>query len=444
MRPIYKKNFFYTLIKTYAKFCFDHSYRRTEIYGEENIPSEGAIIFAPNHTNALTDALSVLFIGRTDKVFAAKAGIFGNPFIASALRFFKILPINRIRDGIRNMGKNKKTFLAASDVLQHGIPFVIFPEGTQQYAHSMILPLQKGIFRIALQSLGITGESVGENTKIGDLEFPFQLSIVPTGIEYGRFSAYRTYKLIRIGQPIEITGFIRSLGEDRIFNMPEICNLLREELARRMLPLISYVPYNEDYPALWDAVRIMTSEKIGNRYTLLERAQCNQKVMAGIESLPEEKRKELIGYAAQLHRIREQKKISIISCTEKDMLVKRGLITVLAFPLALPVALLNLPTLIAGSLCSHLLEDQGFTHGIRFAVKAVTWPIILIILAVVLSGYICPFAAWAIAIVLYPAPELLYSYFRQARLFISDIRYSREKKIQKLREEVIDLSSEKS
>ena len=38
------------------------AYSEISIVGKENIPTDGAVIFAPNHTNALMDALSVLII----------------------------------------------------------------------------------------------------------------------------------------------------------------------------------------------------------------------------------------------------------------------------------------------------------------------------------------------------------------------------------------------
>ena len=50
----------YSTLFHYVRFSVKHSYRNILKVGEENIPQDGAIIFAPNHTNTLMDALVVL------------------------------------------------------------------------------------------------------------------------------------------------------------------------------------------------------------------------------------------------------------------------------------------------------------------------------------------------------------------------------------------------
>ena len=50
----------YSLLFNYVRFSVNHYYRKIIHLGKENIPQDGAIIFAPNHTNTLMDALVVL------------------------------------------------------------------------------------------------------------------------------------------------------------------------------------------------------------------------------------------------------------------------------------------------------------------------------------------------------------------------------------------------
>ena len=60
-RNIHKRNLIYHTLYPYTRLFFFHYYSRVEINGVENIPRDSAVIFAPNHQNALMDALIVLF-----------------------------------------------------------------------------------------------------------------------------------------------------------------------------------------------------------------------------------------------------------------------------------------------------------------------------------------------------------------------------------------------
>ena len=166
----------YNLLKAIVDRFIKSSYRKIEYSGMERIPGDGAVIFAPNHTGTLMDAMVMLSIDSKPKVFVARADIFKNPKLAKLFRFFKMLPIMRMRDGMDEVKKNNRTIEQAVDVLKDRIPFCIFPEGTHQTKHSL-LPLTKGIFRIALQAKEFMPDT--------------PLYIVPVGITYGSFWRYR-------------------------------------------------------------------------------------------------------------------------------------------------------------------------------------------------------------------------------------------------------------
>ena len=123
----------YSFLFNYVRFSVNHSYRKIHYVGLENIPKDGAIIFAPNHTNTLMDALVVLCYDSTPKVFVARADIFKNPVLAKIFHFLKIMPIMRQRDGFQAVKKNQEIINKSVDVLKDKIPFCIFPEGTHQF-----------------------------------------------------------------------------------------------------------------------------------------------------------------------------------------------------------------------------------------------------------------------------------------------------------------------
>ena len=58
-KKIQDYNATYSFLHRYVSFAVHHSYRKILHVGKENIPQDGAIIFAPNHTNTLMDALVI-------------------------------------------------------------------------------------------------------------------------------------------------------------------------------------------------------------------------------------------------------------------------------------------------------------------------------------------------------------------------------------------------
>ena len=169
MSKIQDKDWLYLFLRPYVDWLFRRSYRRFRYVGKENIPTDGAVIFAPNHSNALCDAMAILGIDKRQKVFVARADIFKDPKKAKILNWLKIMPINRVRDGLEEVRHNDETINKAVDTLRDGVPFCIFAEGTH-HPDRTLLPLNKGIFRIALQA----NETFGEEKPV---------YIVPVGID---------------------------------------------------------------------------------------------------------------------------------------------------------------------------------------------------------------------------------------------------------------------
>ena len=223
MGKIQDKDRWYAFFRPYVDWMFRRSYRRFKYVGQENIPTDGAVIFAPNHTNALCDAMAILGIDHGQKVFVARADIFKDPKKAAILNWLKIMPISRVRDGLEEVRHNDETMNKAVDVLRDGVPFCIFAEGTHHPDRS-ILPLSKGIFRIALQA----NESFGYDKPV---------YIVPVGIEYGDYFHLWDSVQVTIGEAINVTSFVESrlsFVESRAQMIME----LREILTERMEALV--------------------------------------------------------------------------------------------------------------------------------------------------------------------------------------------------------------
>lgn len=245
MKQIQDESLLYRCFFPLVTWMFRRSYRRLKYVGEENIPTDGSVIFAPNHVNALQDALAVLSINSDRKVFVARADIFRNPIFAKILNFLKIMPIRRKRDGVGEVLQNDETEERAIDVLQEGVPFCILPEGTHRPKHSL-LPLGKGIFRIALRA----------NDRFGNQK---NIYIVPVGLEYADYFHLWDSLVVNIGKPINVTQFVKEHAQ---LERPQLIMALREELTQRMREQILWVPDDENYETNWEQLRKNPPKKL--------------------------------------------------------------------------------------------------------------------------------------------------------------------------------------
>ncbi len=238
MSQIHDENRAYRFFLPMVNWMFRHSYRHIKYVGEENIPQDGAVIFAPNHTNALQDARAILSINSERKVFVARADIFRHKRLAKIFRWLKIMPIRRMRDGANEVLQNDETENRAIATLKEGVPFCILPEGKHQTKHSL-LPLGKGIFRITIRA----NEEFGHEKPI---------YIVPVGLEYSDWFHLWDTLIINIGKPINATEFIKQHAD---LERPKLILEMREELTKRMREQIMWVPDDENYEKNWNELR---------------------------------------------------------------------------------------------------------------------------------------------------------------------------------------------
>ena len=215
MSKIWERNRGYTALRPYVDLCTRLSYRKFRIEG--TLPESGAVLIAPNHCNTLMDALVVLRSRRRATVFGARADIFEQKTVAAILRFLRILPMVRRRDGIRNVLRNYEIFDEVDEVLANNVPFCMFAEGRHRPMHSL-LPIGKGIARIAFASAAKRPTVV-----------------VPTGIDYTDFFHYRGACEVRYGAPLDINAFIR---EHEGLTEPQMLQELRGFIELHMAEMV--------------------------------------------------------------------------------------------------------------------------------------------------------------------------------------------------------------
>ncbi|NLZ19790.1 MAG: hypothetical protein GXY24_05960 [Bacteroidales bacterium] len=201
-----------------TRTCF----RSIHAEGIENLPKDGAVLLAPNHCAALMDPMLILATLPPLIAFGARSDIFAKPRIARILRWLRIVPIARERNGLSEVAKNFETFDEVIDCLAHDVPFCLFSEGTHRAERGM-MPVKKGIFRLAKMAMErLPGKKV---------------YIVPVGLDYEYFFRGYGRAVVRVGEAIDINEqFAREdVSEAQLYR--QLC----EDLRERILGLIGRI-----------------------------------------------------------------------------------------------------------------------------------------------------------------------------------------------------------
>jgi 1-acyl-sn-glycerol-3-phosphate acyltransferase len=245
-----KKSIKYALLRAYTRFSHNIIfYRNVIIKGKENIPENTPLIFAPNHQNALMDALAVLLNIKEQPVFIARADIFKNPVVAKILIFMKILPAYRIRDGKENLGKNDEIFDTSVKILENKHILALFPETT----HTPFRRLQ--ILKKAVQRITFQAEEKNN--------FNLGIKIIPIGIYYSCYWNFRSDVLVNFGKPIELGEYNEMYKE----NQQKAMLALRDKMSDEIQKLIIHIPSTEHYD-LYEFLRGVYNKKMRSKLSL--------------------------------------------------------------------------------------------------------------------------------------------------------------------------------
>ena len=414
---IYKNNLLYKVLLKYVLLVYDFAFSRISIRGTENIPTDGAVIFAPNHTNAFMDAFTVLKVAKRPVVFVARADVFRNPIAAKVFNFLKIMPIMRMRDGRENLKKNDKIMQTAVEVLKHGVPFGIFCEGTHRMKHS-ILSLVKGIFRIAIQA---------DEALQGEMP----VYIVPIGIEYGSYTRYRSTISVQVGEAFDVSEF-NKMHSDK--TQPELMNLMRDELSLRISSLYHCVADDDDYEAVLDICYLRNKEQ-----TPYARMLANRKAVDELQQL---KSYDPMQYEQQISRAKRfatlRRKLNISDETlYSEPSHKKNILRVLELVVTLPYfifcGIIDLPVALTTWLLFYfVIEDEAMKNSLRLAIVMLLYPLIIIVLVLFLSRAFAWYIALGVVPLALPANCFVHHYAKVVRLIKSDYRYLKSTELQSI------------
>lgn len=384
MRKPYEKDWRYSWARVWCDDASRSIFSNITSEGKENVPSDGAVILAPNHCNTLMDALVILQDWKDATLFGARADIFKKQAVDRILRFLKILPISRVRDGAQAVLKNRKTMDEVVECLDHGMKYCMFCEGTHRPMHSL-LPLKKGIVRTAI----LANERIGGSKPV---------YIVPIGLEYQDYYRTRTPMSIRYGEAINVTEFLSAhpeMGEGRVYRA--LLPLLRERISS----LITCLPDDETYTGRWAIAKIAGPD--------------------AASAADENKIKD----AEVFEQKRKAAHISTWSFGQNKpglRILGKLLIGLLLLPLILFAAIVSAPMWVLSEYISNKIKDKAFVRTAHFGVKFAMMPLMVIIWALVF--FLClPFKFAVVAFILsLGSYTVFYEALERGRILLSDIR----------------------
>lgn len=441
MSKIYHLPISYRIVRNLIIKALYLYYDEIIVTGTENIPVNGGFIFAPNHRNALMDALAVVLITPKKKStsFLARADIFKNKNVAKFLHFSKIMPAFRIRDGFENLGKNNDVFDQCVELLEANQALCIMPEGNQELAHK-VRPLVKGIFRVAF--------SVQQRNKT---DYPLQ--IVPVGFDYGNIIKYGKHLIINIGKPIDVSDYSQSY----IDNPPKALNEIKDELKHRLEQLTIHIDSEKNHDTILSAMEyshLKALRKNDQRPTTLAaynmRKQLADKLCAVEKELPE-RLEELSALTSEYKKSLEKHRIQYRNVDNKKSaktLLLNSLLLIISLPFAIVGFLMNaLPFFMPVWIRKMLkVQFEGFFSSIQFVLGLILFPVFYLIQSLLLCYVFSISALYApFLLVMHLTTGILgFKYYSMLKCTMVTIRYKlipekERKRIKTIRKEIINL-----
>ncbi|MBN1415567.1 MAG: 1-acyl-sn-glycerol-3-phosphate acyltransferase [Bacteroidales bacterium] len=367
----------YWLLQQYNNFSFRIYYRKLQSVNRSNIPRNEPVILAPNHQNALMDALAVVSDAGLQPVFLARADIFKGKIVCGILHFLNIMPIFRIRDGIQNVRRNDMVFEKSLRVIhnRHN-PLSIFPEGNHGDKRRL-RQLVKGIFRIAL----LAQEKYGEKPAV---------KILPIGLDYGHYQKFRSTLFINYGKPIEVSEFYLFWKNNPVDAINRLRSRLAEELKKLMIH-IGTEEYYDLYMKLREVFNSTMREKMGiEDDSLASRFMADKKMIDILDQTLERNPGEI----AALNQLMSDYQDLLKKYNFRDWMIAKGRFSLIALLAGSLLLLLLFPVFIYGYLTNILpfsipvriartkVKDPQFHSTFKFVLGLILFPVTYLLLLI--------------------------------------------------------------
>lgn len=427
-------------------------YKDIQVIGYENVPPKGHPVFViSNHQNAVMDPLAMLYLYKDKRqpVYIARGDIFKkSDFIAKLLRFLKILPTFRTRDGDRDDVKsNLETFDLAARILNEGGTLAMFPEAGHQPG-KFFATFKKGFPRVAFRAAEMS-------------DFTLDFKILPMYIYYTEYFSMGAKQVVVIGEPFAIDEFYEQFKTE-----PNAAYVAMNQKAREAVRSMGIdVTDHEHYPQYDMIFTVCRGTNVARHFVDYETTPewdderpysslLSDKELVGIVDTIKEQEPErfeqLMSDAAEYREGLEKLRLrdwEFESPVPISGVIMRALVLLLGFPGFLFGLVNNFIPFRACELIKRKLKDRFFSSSINFCVGAIiTFPICYIFLFVLVGCL----TTWLFAVLYIVASFLfLLHYYYWERLWIKFLslcrfhKYQRTgnslfKRVQELRERILE------
>jgi 1-acyl-sn-glycerol-3-phosphate acyltransferase len=300
-------------------------------------------------------------------VFLARADLFRKKTLDKIMRALKIMPAYRIRDGIQNLKKNEDSFEQAIEVLLHKEFFCLMPEGGQDEVRTL-RPLVKGMFRIAFATQDI-------------LKDTDSVKIVPVGIDYSDYDHSGGHLIVNFGKAINIREYYSTYLE----NPPVAQNQLRDELHKRMAPLMLNIQTEEYYDCFYITSYLYNSKMLDEmdlEDNETNRLAARQQIVALLQKAEESKSPLLPELDKLCKKWRSKHKDATYAAQASEFgnkpdgnLLVSICYLIITFPLFLYSALANGIPYLLTKFFTRKLKGSGFQASFVFGLSGILFPI---------------------------------------------------------------------
>jgi len=177
----------------------------------------------------LVDPLYVTTTNKRQNHFLVRAASFKKPFVKKVLESLYLMPIYRIRDGVKQLANNQKIFEKCHKILDAGETLMIFPEGSHDKNRS-IRPLSKGFTRILFGAL--------------EKNVALEITVIPVGITYQHPSQFPAKVTVNYGKPITT----KTLFETN--TLAKSVSILKDKVNEQLKGLTVHIPNDENYETI--------------------------------------------------------------------------------------------------------------------------------------------------------------------------------------------------
>ena len=357
-------------------------FRRIDVVGEENIPSDGPVIFAGNHPNALMDGwLLTARCGRWPLHFMANAKLWKYRLLGKMLNASGAVPVYRKEEHDGDVD-NSEAFDKLYEVIEAGNCMGIFPEGVS-HTESQLSKLKTGTARIAL--------SVAARRNIA-------VTIIPCGLNYIHRHRFRSQVLIEFGEPILIDdAWLAKFSDDERETVRQLTDYLAESLTAVTLnaPDWSTLRFIQTARRLYKPA---TAHLSPGEYIELNRRFVDTYISNSKEPEMLEFRNDVDDYQSRLDTLglkdyQLRKKVSVAKAFRRLLL--RTISLMLLLPVAIPGVLLHLPVgWVAAVVGERFSYEQDDIATLKVFAAIALLPMIYIVAAFLIGNYFG--TVWAI------------------------------------------------